>query len=225
MDKITRCFNADGKVEYTEGEYYFPDYPVTDLDFELDEKLGAIDFETFGENGYGNQSVYAGGWCTKDFNNSCYIQENEESDDVVRRVIESIFKHKELNGYTFFAHNLGRFDSIFLIKGVAKMDDYTIKAVWKDDTVLSVTIKHNESKHKIKILDSIQFVNASLRDILVSFNCTINKGNYPYSFVNKDNLNYEGVLPDLKYYENKEDNLDLILKYQNLRYLFNEENK
>ena len=48
---------------------------------------------------------------------------------------------------------------------------------------------------------------------------------FPYLFVNKDNLNYEGVLPDLKYYENKEDNLDLILKYQNLRYLFNEENK
>ena len=128
------------------------------------------------------------GWCTKDLNNLCYIEENESSEDVVIRVIESIFEHKELNGYTFFAHNLGRFDSIFLIKGTAKLDNYTVKAVWKEDKVLSVTIKNNENKRKIKILDSMQFVSGSLRDILVSFKCTIKKGFLPYSFVNKENL-------------------------------------
>jgi hypothetical protein len=42
MEKITKIFNADGKIEYTEGEYYFPDYPVTDLELELDEKLGQL---------------------------------------------------------------------------------------------------------------------------------------------------------------------------------------
>ena len=120
----------------------------------------------------------------------CYIEENESSEDVVRRVLASIFEHQNLDGYTFFAHNLGRFDSIFLIKGAAKIDNYTVKAVWKEDKVLSVTIKNNEIKQRIKILDSMQFVNASLRDILVSFNCTINKGFFPYSFVNKDNLYY-----------------------------------
>lgn len=193
---------------------------VKDLDFKLDEKLGAIDFETYGENGYGNQSVYAGGWGTKDFNNLCYINENESSEDVVKRVLESIFEHKELDGYTFFAHNLGRFDSIFLIKGAARMDHYTIKALWKEDKVLSVTIKNNESKRRIKILDSMQFVNGSLRDILVSFNCTIKKGFFPYSYVNKDNLYYIGNKPDIKYFENitldayeqLPENINLIIK-------------
>ena len=49
MDNVTKYINQDGRIEYTDGEYYFPDYPVTD--FEADEKLGAIDFETFGEKG------------------------------------------------------------------------------------------------------------------------------------------------------------------------------
>ena len=82
------------------------------------------------------------------------------------------------------------------------MDNYTVKAVWKEDKVLSVTIKNNENKRKIKILDSMQFVSGSLRDILVSFKCTIKKGFLPYSFVNKENLYYIGNKPDIKYFEN-----------------------
>lgn len=57
MDKVKKYFNREGKLDYSDGEYYFPDYPVTDLEFELDSKVGAIDFETFGDNGLGNQNV------------------------------------------------------------------------------------------------------------------------------------------------------------------------
>ena len=102
------------------------------------------------------------------------------------RVIDGIFEHEELNGYTFFAHNLGRFDAVFLIKGI----------------VLGMTIKHIESKRKIKLLDSMQFVKGSLRDILISFNCNVNKGFFPYTFVNIDNLQYIGNKPDFKYFDN-----------------------
>ena len=82
------------------------------------------------------------------------------------------------------------------------MDDYNVKGVWKEDNVRSMTIKHIESKRRIKILDSMHFVNGSLRDILVSFKCNIKKGYFPYSFVNKDNLFYIGNKPDIKYFDN-----------------------
>lgn len=118
------------------------------------------------------------------------------------RVIDGIFEHKELNGYTFFAHNLGRFDAVFLIKGIVLLDKYIIKATWKDNIVLGMTIKHIESKRKIKLLDSMQFVNGSLRDILISFNCNVNKGFFPYTFVNINNLHYIGNKPDIKYFDN-----------------------
>ena len=35
MDNVTKYFNQDGRIEYTDGEYNFPDYPVTDIDFEV----------------------------------------------------------------------------------------------------------------------------------------------------------------------------------------------
>lgn len=44
MDRMKIYFNEDGAVNKIEGEYYFPDFPVTDIDFESNLKLGAIDF-------------------------------------------------------------------------------------------------------------------------------------------------------------------------------------
>ena len=35
MDNVTKYFNQDGRIEYTDGEYNLPDYPVTDIDFEV----------------------------------------------------------------------------------------------------------------------------------------------------------------------------------------------
>ena len=57
MDNVKKYFNQDGRIEYTDGEYYFPDYPVTD--FEADEKLGAIDFENLFLN---LSKFYLKGW-------------------------------------------------------------------------------------------------------------------------------------------------------------------
>lgn len=120
---------------------------------------------------------------------------------MVKRIIESIFEHKELNGYTFFAHNLGRFDALFLIRAAVEMEGITIKPIWEDNSIISMTVKHNKSKIKIKILDSIQFIKGSLREILESFNCNVRKDYFPYRFVNKNNLFYKGPKPNISYYD------------------------
>ena len=96
-----------------------------------------------------------------------YIAENESPETVVGRVVDGIFEHKELDGYTFFAHNLGRFDAIFLIKGIISMAKYKVRATFKENVGLTMTITHKESKRKMKLLDSIQFVKGSLREILI----------------------------------------------------------
>ena len=129
-----------------------------------------------------------------------YIDVNESSDNVVQRIIDGIFKHKELDGYTFFAHNLGRFDSLFLIKAAVLMDNIEIKPVWKDNAIISITIKQKNLNRQIKILDSIRFIDGSLRDILNTFNCNIKKDYFPYNFVNKNNFFYVGNKPDIKYF-------------------------
>jgi len=42
-------------------------------------------------------------------------------------------------------------------------------------------------------------IKGSLRDIAKSFNCEKQKGYFPYSFVNKDNLNYVGSIPEYSF--------------------------
>jgi hypothetical protein len=65
---------------------------------------------------------------------------------------------------------------------------------------LSLTIKLNE--FKITLLDSLLLLKGDLDSILKSFHCEIRKGVFPYSFINKDNLNYIGEKPNKNFYNN-----------------------
>jgi hypothetical protein len=51
-------------------------------------------------------------------------------------------------------------------------------------------------------LDSLQLIPGSLDSILKSFNCNVQKGYFPYSFVNKNNLYYIGDKPSIKFFNN-----------------------
>ena len=56
-------YTNDYKLIKYEGKYNFLNFTVTDTDFDQNEKIGALDFESYGVDGLGNQNVYAGGWC------------------------------------------------------------------------------------------------------------------------------------------------------------------
>lgn len=58
---------------------------------------------------------------------------------------------------------------------------------------------------KITLLDSLQLIPGSLENILKSFNCDTQKGFFPYSFVNINNLNYIGVKPPKEFFSNISD--------------------
>lgn len=96
----------------------------------------------------------------------------------------------DLNGYTFYVHNLGRFDSVFILKSLVLNDSFEVIPIWKDSTIISLSIKYGDIR--ISLLDSLQLIPESLGDILKSFNCEVKKGYFPYSFVNKNNLYYIG---------------------------------
>lgn len=204
IDKLKLYYDNKDNIYLVEGEYSAPDFPVNSIDFLYDDKIGTIDFETFGKEGVGNQEVYAGGWATAEYTKLFYIKGEdgvlENSENVVKRTIESIFEYPELNGYTFYAHNLGRFDSVFLIKSALLLENITIKPVWKDNTIISISIKNTKLNRKIKIYDSLQLINDNLRNILNTFNCDIKKEYFPYDFVTNDRLFYVGSKPDLCYF-------------------------
>jgi hypothetical protein len=194
-------FNESGNILKIEGLYNFPDFPGYNIEYYYFDKIGAIDFETFGIEGFGNQEVYAGGWCIDNNIKLFYIKESEKPYDVVRNTIESIFDNKDLDGYVFYAHNLGRFDSLFIIKSSVYMKGYVIDPIFKDNKIISMKIKNIYSKMSITIMDSLNLINSSLDNILKDFKCKFNKGIFPYSFVNENRLFYIGKKPEFKYYD------------------------
>nr|QWO71428.1 DNA polymerase [Termitomyces sp. K1Aa] len=64
------------------------------------------------------------------------------------------------------------------------------------------TNKKIKQKRTITLLDSYLFLPAPLRKLALDFKCSVQKGIFPYKFVNKSNLLYKGELPDFKYFSN-----------------------
>jgi len=201
FNKNKYYYDTKNNLINVESIYSYPSFPLIKKTLKLESKIGTIDLETYGSNfGLGQHQVYAGGWAIKGNTRLFYKTYRETSDQFINRIFKNIFMDKSLNGYTFYAHNLGRFDSVFILKSLILDSDIEITPIWKDNAILSLKIKYGE--FIITLLDSLQLISGSLSDILKSFNCIIQKGYFPYSFVNKNNLYYVGPKPSKFYYNN-----------------------
>ncbi len=95
-----------------------------------------------------------------------YFTESPEElfNDILRR---------KYRGYTVYAHNLSKFDLIFLFKYLAKLwlfDGYKVKPIFKDWNVISIEIKNNKGVSLI-FRDSYLILNASLKNLSETFKC------------------------------------------------------
>lgn len=75
---------------------------------------------------------------------------------------------------------------------------------YKDNKLysLKLSIKINNKIHSIIIKDSYLLLSSSLRDLGHNYKVDVIKGYFPYSFVNENNLNYKGEIPEYFYYYN-----------------------
>jgi hypothetical protein len=197
---------AQMKISHIEVRYNFSRLISNSKEISLDENIGSIDFETFTFDDTGVQRTFAGGWKNKDKRIMFYADSfgARENDNIVVKVIDSIFINIK-RSITIYAHNLGRFDGVEILKGIKNSNNYEVKGIWKSDEnkLLSLTITEKGTRKSIHLLDSISLFNfASLENILKSYQIGGEKGVFPYSFVNKDNLDYIGNKPNIKYYDN-----------------------
>ena len=51
-----------------------------------------------------------------------------------------------MNGYTFYVHNLGRFDSIFILKSLILNKHISLTPIWKDNCIIYLGIKFLDQK-------------------------------------------------------------------------------
>jgi DNA polymerase type B, organellar and viral len=140
--------------------------------------------------------------------------------DMINDFLQDI--EKVSNKHTIYIHNLSSFDSLFLLKSLYK--NYTTKPLFKDNKIISINIiKFINKSKKINIYfkDSLLLLPMSLDKLIAAFDIKTKKLAFPYNFVNKDNLNYIGYIPDYVYYS---ENLSY-KEYSELSSKYNKNNK
>ena len=152
-----------------------------------------LDIETFVENNtlipflicfYDGKKSYSFG-----------LWDYENVEGMILDCLKSIFIRKYTN-YKVYIHNLAKFDIIFLLKYLAKVG--SLQPVIHNGRIISLIVKYG--KYQVEFRDSYLILLNPLRALSKAFKVDNEKTLFPYIFVNKDNLNYEGKVPDFKYF-------------------------
>ncbi len=167
-----------------------------------------FDTETFKDDD-GINKIYALGFC--DFYNNepklYYLNDYKDSNALVLACFKDLFTPKHHN-FTFYTHNFGHYDVIFLLKILEDFNNYNenkyiLDPIFKDKIIIKLSISFKSDKDKkitIKFVDSMNLLSASLYKLGIDFNANVLKGYFPHNFVTRDTLNYIGNTPDIKYY-------------------------
>jgi hypothetical protein len=152
--------------------------------------------------------------------NSFYLTDFKNKDDMLISSIKFLMKRK-YNNYRVYFHNFSMFDSVFLINTLSNLG-VKITPIIKDGNIIQIKFYYKiiESKNYILYFrDSYLIMPASLKDLATNFQVE-EKGLFPFLFVNQKNinLNYEGLIPEYKYYTNITEE-EFNLKYKKEREL------
>jgi DNA polymerase type B, organellar and viral len=166
-------------------------------DPKLTNKFLTLDIETYIQDGVLIPfciSIYDGTeisnfWLT-DFNNV---------EELVISALKSLLRRK-YNGWNVYIHNMAKFDIIFLFKYLSQIAN--IYPLIHNDRIISIMIQYGDKKkqYKLKFRDSYLILLNSLSDLCKSFQVDTPKLSFPIFFVNENNLNYEGEVPDQKFF-------------------------
>ena len=177
-----------------------------------DPRIGTLDLETYTVNGIAR--VYSLGFYTQRLGkaemSTFYINPSLDSNELVLRCIDAMLVEK-YKGITFYVHNLGEYDIVFLLRILAQAntearmaqgaDKYKLEQFAKDGVILYLTIKKVANvRVYIKLVDSYNILTHSLRDLGKTFELDVQKDVFPYSFVDENTISYRGSKPDKSYY-------------------------
>jgi hypothetical protein len=124
-------------------------------------KIITIDIETIVKNGIHKPYLFS----LFDGKNKFSWFDNN-ADDLFKCLLKRKYKN-----YSVYAHNLSKFDIIFLHKNIAKLNkDYKISFLKRDDKYISITISNLTNNIKISIKDSYNLLPSSLNDLSTQFN-------------------------------------------------------
>lgn len=227
----------DKVIKITENIYFnsLPKYLVKDQSFIPNINTGVIDTETYLNND-GFNRIYALGFRTnlREKPIIYYIDEVEmSSENIVVEMINELLRPK-YKGITFYCHNLGGFDSVFILSTLYNYNDnnenkFNISCILRDDKIIKISIKKDENI--LIILDSYAMLPSSLSKLGKDFNVDTIKSIFPYKFATENHLFYTGHTPGIQFYDDLsiEDYTNLYkenwsFKDETLKYLKNDLN-
>jgi hypothetical protein len=180
-------------------------------------RFGVLDIETYKDLD-GLDKVYSIGFSTfiEKHSHTFYLTDISsilDSNYLIIHCINSMLVSKYHNHF-LYAHNLGKFDLVFLYKVLKEYnlhlnkEYYIMKTIFRDDIMIKLTISiklSNKKYIKITFLDSLNYFNNkesnSLDALSKDFEVGIEKGYFPYTFVTKNKLNYIGETPSISHYK------------------------
>jgi hypothetical protein len=127
--------------------------------------------------------------------------------------IKSLMKRK-YHGWNVYIHNISHFDGIFLLRLLTKVGN--LNPTFKDGNIINLNLSWKNSNGKsvydINFRDSLLLLPNSLRKLAKAFNVE-NKAFFPYRFVNDPSisLQYEGLIPNISFYDEVNVNSDQLL--------------
>ena len=184
----------------------------------ISSSLMTLDIET-----YLNDKKEMHLYCVSTYNGnikvSYYLNDFNNINDLLNKMFRNLFV-KANNGKYIFIHNSSEFDLIFLLKHLVQLPYIEVNPVIKDGKFINLEIKYSTKNSSFKeysltLRDSILLLPSSLENLAKSFKINTGKGIFPYSFVNENNLDYKGEVPDYKYFDSKKVSLSQYLTYKN----------
>jgi DNA polymerase type B, organellar and viral len=183
--------------------------------FMSNPNFGVLDIETYKDLD-GLSKTYAIGYRTllENISHTFYLTDISSTLDSNYLIIHCIdlMLIPKYHNYFFYAQNLGKFDVVFIYKVLKEFnlhnnkEYYIMKTIFRDDVMLKLTVSiklSNKKYIKITFVDSLNYFTkkeGSLDILSKDFEVGIEKGFFPYKFVNKNNLNYIGETPSMFFY-------------------------
>jgi hypothetical protein len=140
-----------------------------------------------------------------------YLTDNKDSNEMLYNSIYDMLLN--YNNYTVYVHNFSNFDYYFILNTLNNVSTIKSDPFYKDNKLYSLKLSYkiNNKDHSIIIKDSYLLLPNSLRKLGIDYKVNILKGYFPYSYINENNLNYIGNIPDYIYYYN---NINNPIKYE-----------
>jgi hypothetical protein len=132
---------------------------------------------------------------------SFFYTDFPNSEQMILTALKSILIRK-YNGYNVYMHNMAKFDIIFLLKHLIKLS--SVQPIIHNGRIISIYLNFGKDlKYSIQFKDSYLILISSLLKLTKGFRVDMIKSIFPFLFVNENNLDYIGNVPEIKYFGNK----------------------